>query len=149
MTQTAFPPDSECPTGCNFKPHDSIAKCGEACDSMRNSGTFPCNMFNALHLTNGVLKCNMVHYSYDDCMAMTPNSNKNDWNQVSWPYTQTQRCTVSYNPMGGPTSQAEMADLLGYYGRMNTRGPCRFASTMSDGAQRDIYAHTSIWRDGV
>ena len=88
---------------------------------MRNSGTFPCNMFNALLQTSGVLKCNMVHYSYDDCMDMTPNSNKDDWNAVSWPYSQTQRCTFSYNPMAGPTSQAEMADLLGHSGRMNTR----------------------------
>jgi hypothetical protein len=147
MTETQFPPSSECPTGCNFKSHDSIAKCGESCDSLRNSGTFACNMFNAFLQTNGVLKCNMIHYSYDDCMAMTPNSNINDWH-IDYPMTQAQRCAVWYGGSSGPNSQMEMEYYLGIDWRSGSNGPCRDAIGMS-GGQRDIYAHTSIWRDGV
>jgi hypothetical protein len=104
-------------------------------------------MFNAFLQTNGVLKCNMIHYSYDDCMAMTPNSNINDWH-IDYPMTQAQRCAVWYGGSSGPNSQMEMEYYLGIDWRSGSNGPCRDAIGMS-GGQRDIYAHTSIWRDGV
>lgn len=146
MTQHQYGPQGgnpDCANGCNFLQHESIAECGETCDSLRNGGVFACNMFNALHEPNGVLKCNMVHYSYDDCLAMTPNSNINDWH-VNYPRTQAQFCAVWSGGNSGPTAEFEMGHYLGVDWRSGSNGPCRSASGMS--GQRSIYAHSSIWR---